>query len=47
MRDKSTENIPNSNTMMLCNFSSYPKIEQNVSFLFEVLPENVPSSDTA
>ena len=47
MRDKSTENISNSNTMMLCDFSSYPKIEQNVSFLFEVLPENFPSSDTA
>ena len=32
---------------MLCDFSSNPEIEQNVSFLFEVLPEYFPTSDTA
>lgn len=40
-KDKSTGNIPNSNTMKFCDFSNNSKMEKNVSFLFDVLPENL------
>ena len=43
-KDKSMGNVPNSNTMKLCDFSNNPKIEQTVSFLFDVLPENFPAA---